>query len=71
MRIDNVHSSAASARDATEFIATALPFVEAIERGARRLTTNRYDAEDLVQETLLKAYNGFHTFEGGDRKSVV
>ncbi len=65
MRIDNVHSSAASARDATEFIATALPFVEAIERGARRLTTNRYDAEDLVQETLLKAYNGFHTFEGG------
>lgn len=65
MRIDNVHSSAASARDATEFIATALPFVEAIERGASRLTTNRYDAEDLVQETLLKAYNGFHTFEGG------
>ncbi|OBG85426.1 RNA polymerase subunit sigma-70, partial [Mycobacterium sp. E802] len=39
--------------------------VEQIERGARRLTHNRYDAEDLVQETLLKAYSGFHTFKPG------
>ncbi|OBG80011.1 RNA polymerase subunit sigma, partial [Mycobacterium sp. E802] len=38
---------------------------EQIERGARRLTHNRYDAEDLVQETLLKAYSGFHTFKPG------
>lgn len=49
--------------DGTRFIDTVLPCVEQIERGARRLTTNAYDAEDLVQETLLKAYSGFHTFQ--------
>lgn len=65
MRVEYVNRSATSARDATLFIAAALPCIEAIERGARRLTANQFDAEDLVQETLLNAYNGFHTFEGG------
>ncbi|MGV9797058.1 sigma-70 family RNA polymerase sigma factor [Mycobacterium sp. NPDC003449] len=54
-----------SARDAARFVETTLPFIDQIERGARRLTNNGYDAEDLVQETLLKAYTGFHTFQDG------
>lgn len=65
MRVEFVHSPARSADDTAEFIEVALPCIGAIERGARRLTASRFDAEDLVQETLLKAYNGFHTFEGG------
>ena len=32
---------------------------------ALRMTRNPADAEDLVQETFLKAYRGYHTFEEG------
>ena len=32
---------------------------------AVRMTRNAADAQDLVQETYLKAYRGFHTFEEG------
>lgn len=52
-------------RGGIDFVELALPCIEQIERGARRLTANKYDAEDLVQETLLKAYSGFHTFQQG------
>lgn len=50
---------------AADFVEAILPCIDQIERGARRLTPNKYDAEDLVQETLLKAYSGFHTFRQG------
>ncbi len=30
-----------------------------------RLARNRADAEDLVQETLLRAFRGYHTFQEG------
>jgi RNA polymerase sigma-70 factor (ECF subfamily) len=33
--------------------------------GAIRLTGNRHDAEDLLQETMLLAYNGFGSFREG------
>jgi len=29
------------------------------------MTRNKQDAEDLVQETMLRAYARFHTFEDG------
>ncbi|MCE2526664.1 MAG: sigma-70 family RNA polymerase sigma factor [Actinomycetia bacterium] len=32
---------------------------------ALRLARNRPDAEDLVQEALLRAYRGYHTFRAG------
>ncbi len=38
---------------------------EALYRTALRMTKNPGDAEDLVQETLLKAYKSFDRFEKG------
>jgi RNA polymerase sigma-70 factor, ECF subfamily len=44
---------------------TAIPLLDTIYGGALRLTRNPADAEDLVQETFLRAYNAFHQFEPG------
>ncbi|WP_019344932.1 MULTISPECIES: sigma-70 family RNA polymerase sigma factor [Mycolicibacterium] len=49
--------------DATRFVDTVSPCIEQIRGRARRLTTNPYDAEDLLQDTMLKAFSGFHTFQ--------
>jgi RNA polymerase sigma-70 factor, ECF subfamily len=47
------------------FVDTAIPLLDTIYAGALRLTRNPADAEDLVQETFLRAYNAFHQFEPG------
>jgi RNA polymerase sigma-70 factor, ECF subfamily len=47
------------------FADTAIPLLDTIYAGALRLTRNPADAEDLVQETFLRAYNAFHQFEPG------
>jgi RNA polymerase sigma-70 factor, ECF subfamily len=44
---------------------TAIPLLDTIYAGALRLTRNPADAEDLLQETFLRAYNAFHQFEPG------
>ena len=43
----------------------ALPFVDQLYAAALRMTRNPADAEDLVQETFLKAFAAFHQFEQG------
>ena len=43
----------------------ALPLLPGLYSAAYRLTRNAADAEDLVQETFLRAYRGFHQFEEG------
>ncbi len=45
------------------FERAALPHLEAVFRLARRLSGNEADAEDLVQETYLKAQRAFDRFE--------
>ena len=47
---------------AARFVREAEPFFDVLMRGARRLTRSDADAEDLLQDTLLHAYAGFHTF---------
>jgi RNA polymerase sigma-70 factor, ECF subfamily len=47
------------------FVRDVLPLVDQLYRAARRYTRTAADAEDLVQETMVKAYAGFHTFTGG------
>ena len=47
------------------FINDALPYLNQLNDRARRMTRNAVDAEDLVQETMLRAYAGFNTFSDG------
>jgi RNA polymerase sigma-70 factor (ECF subfamily) len=43
-----------------------LPQADALYRTAFHLAGNALDAEDLTQETYLRAYRAFHRFRGGD-----
>ena len=45
------------------FEALALPHLEAVYRVARRLARNEHEAEDLVQDTYLKAQQAFGRYE--------
>src|SRR5882762_10457089 len=63
MTITSVRSTSESrAALAARFAREAEPFFDVLSRGARRLTRCDADAEDLLQDTLLHAYAGFHTF---------
>jgi RNA polymerase sigma-70 factor (ECF subfamily) len=48
-----------------EFEREALPWMEDVYRFARSMTHDEADADDLVQETYLRAYRAWHTFEKG------
>jgi RNA polymerase sigma-70 factor, ECF subfamily len=43
----------------------ALPHLESVARFALSLTRSEADADDLVQETFLRAFKGWHTFTPG------
>ena len=47
------------------FVRDVMPLVDQLYRAARRYMRSTADAEDLVQETMVKAYAGFHTFTVG------
>jgi len=47
------------------FVRDVMPLVDQLYRAARRYTRSTADAEDLVQETMVKAYAGFHSFTVG------
>jgi RNA polymerase sigma-70 factor, ECF subfamily len=47
------------------FAEEALPWMEAVHRFALRLTRNGSEAEDLVQETYLRAFRSWDQFEQG------
>ena len=47
------------------FEETALPYLDQLYSAAMRMTRNPQDAEDLVQETFVKAFAAFHQFEEG------
>ena len=55
------HESSVDAR----FERDVIPLRNRLYGGAIRLTRNKQDAEDLVQDTMLRAYAGFGTFREG------
>jgi len=69
-----MHSNAATSqfdtvnldRDLTaRFERDAIPLLDGFYPHAVRMTRNRTDAEDLLQETAAKAFAGFHGFHDG------
>lgn len=48
----------------SHFREQVLPELDVLYRVARRLTQDPTDAEDLVQDALLRAYRGFDGFDG-------
>ncbi len=51
--------------DRSTFASDALAFMPQLYSAALRMTRNPSDAEDLVQETYLKAYRSYATFQDG------
>jgi RNA polymerase sigma-70 factor (ECF subfamily) len=47
----------------TPFEESALPHLPTLYRAARKLTRNAHEAEDLVQETCLKAFRAYSRYE--------
>src|SRR6266700_325537 len=47
------------------FMTEAIPYMSRLYPAALRLTRNHSDAEDLIQETFVKAYVKFHQFSPG------
>src|SRR5712691_3957963 len=56
---------AAEADKRASFEREALVHLDSLYRVALRLTGNPAEADDLVQETMLKAYRAWHQFERG------
>jgi RNA polymerase sigma-70 factor (ECF subfamily) len=64
-RSSNASAVLAPADLRRRFEADALPLLPRLYSGALHLTRNASDAEDLVQETLLRAFRAFHLFREG------
>jgi len=50
---------------AKRFEAAALPYMDLVYRSAHRMVRNESDAQDLVQDTYLRAYRFFDRFREG------
>lgn len=67
----DVEASAVGSFDETDaqlterFERDAIPLLDQLYGGALRMTRNPADAEDLLQETMVKAYAGFRSFREG------
>lgn len=51
--------------DKKTFAEDAMPFAPQLLGTALRMTRNRADAEDLVQDTMLKAFKSYESFQTG------
>lgn len=54
-----------TASPAPDFESLTLPHLASVARFALSLTRNRANADDVVQETYLRALRGWHTFKAG------
>ncbi len=64
VEVGTVQTETSEQRSA-RFERDALPFLDQLYSAALRMTRNPADAEDLVQETFVKAFAAFHQFQEG------
>jgi RNA polymerase sigma-70 factor (ECF subfamily) len=60
-----IRSEETDAELTARFERDAIPLLDQLYGGALRMTRNPADAEDLLQETMVKAYAGFRSFKEG------
>lgn len=68
LKINRFNTETSAAVEGTKmqvFQDTAMEYIDELYASALRYTKNERDAEDLVQETYLKAYNNWDRFEQG------
>jgi|HubBroStandDraft_3_1064219.scaffolds.fasta_scaffold115329_2 RNA polymerase sigma-70 factor (ECF subfamily) len=58
-----VHRRSVEAELSARFERDAVPLRDIMYRHAFRMSRNQADAEDLVQEAMMKAFAGFHAFQ--------
>ena len=58
------HLAAAQNGDANEFSQLTEPYRRELQVHCYRILGSLHEAEDMVQETLLKAWKRLHTYEG-------
>jgi RNA polymerase sigma-70 factor (ECF subfamily) len=61
----DVPSEETTEERSARFERDAMPFLDQLYAAALRMTRNPADAEDLVQETFVKAFAAFHQFTEG------
>jgi RNA polymerase sigma-70 factor, ECF subfamily len=67
----SLSESASAIEDLTaQFERDVIPLRERLYRQALRMTRDHADAEDLLQDTMVKAYAGFHSFQQGTNLSA-
>jgi RNA polymerase sigma-70 factor (ECF subfamily) len=62
---DHLLTQETAEQRSARFERDALPFLDQLYAAAMRMTRNPADAEDLVQETFVKAFAAFHQFQEG------
>ena len=63
--VTRTRSNETDAELTARFERDAIPLLDQLYGGALRMTRNPADAEDLLQETMVKAYAGFRSFKEG------
>jgi len=65
MKKNNINEERELQKKYAEFEAEIIPFMAALKSFALKMTNDQEDAEDLVQDTMLKAFRFFDKFEKG------
>ena len=67
----SVTLAAPAVEQRAQFERDVIPYMRQLYPAALRMTNNHSDAEDLVQETITKAYRAFHQFTPGTQPAGV